>query len=119
MKIFILLFFSMSIFAKSDCSIYFLSGEVIYKDQSFFLLIAKDTISQKKVRVHFLARPKLAPYENLHVKLQGTINSSMLKANSTLLDVQEIEPTAHSAHNLTEEKNYRKIEEIKCPSLPF
>lgn len=103
-------FLSFSAFAETKCALYELSGNVeIHKTDMVFIL-AKKTLSEKKIPVHFRLSHEFAPYVNRYVT--GTFI-----LGDQILAVKKIEYAVADPLNQNQSTVSKKLKDESCPKL--
>lgn len=102
--------FSLSAFAETKCALYELSGNVEIQKTDMVFILAKKTLSEKKIPVHFRLSNDIAPYVNRYVT--GTF-----VLGDQILAVKKIDYAVPDPLNQNQSTVSKKLKDEPCPKL--
>lgn len=104
------LLLSMSVAAETKCALYELSGNVEIQNTDMMFILAKRTLSEKKIPIHFRLSDQFAPYVKRYVT--GTFI-----VGEKILAVKKIDYAVSDPLNQNQSSVSKKLKDEKCPKL--
>jgi hypothetical protein len=102
---------SLSAFAGPECALYELSGNVVIEKTDMIFVVAKKTLSEKKLPIHYKLSNDFAPFVNRYSK--GTF---ILRAQS-ILAIKSIDYATPDPLNQNQSTTSKKLKDVPCPKL--
>ncbi|MFP5385811.1 MAG: hypothetical protein ACLGHN_07000 [Bacteriovoracia bacterium] len=97
--------------AADKCSLLELAGTIRENDGDLELVVASKTMSEKVYPIDLRARPKAAPYRDIHVKGEFILDSKKI------LSIKKITDSLPDPLNQNESTVIKKLKDVPCPKL--
>jgi hypothetical protein len=108
---FSLILISFSVSAEKSCALYELSGHVVLEKSGMILLIAKKTMSEKKLSVAVEQQSPLMPYVDRY------ITGTFIVSGNKILAAKKVTDAIPDPLNQNQQSTSKKLKDEKCPKL--